>query len=286
MISDARVCINYNLKMGRVIFRTIVSSPHEALFVYLNWLELGEVVDVFAITEADVTHTGQHRDFVFEKFTSPDMNSSPKVKYLPCIIDTQKLETSRNPESFHSNEQLIRNAFAEELKLQENDIVISCDADEVLFKKRIAFLVWKVRIGKIFAESYCLRLHQIIYRFKYNWIDCDFRGPTVSRASYFIKKEKPQWRYEGRFTLKKSGTHFSWVMPIEDMLKKIHNYAHSSEYEHLANIESLRRMVKDLKYPFEPNRKFTIVKQKNLRSSIYPASLRKLESLISQDLLE
>jgi hypothetical protein len=249
-------------------------------------LELSEIVDVFVVAEADVTHTGLYRERTFEEFINADMKSSPKFKYLPCVIDKRKIRTTRDPESFHSNEQLIRNAFAEELNLQEYDIVISCDADEVLFKRRIAFLVWKVKVGKMFAQSYCLRLNQIIYRFKYHWKDCDFRGPTVSRAGYFMKKERPQWRYEGRFTLKKSGTHFSWVMSIEDMLNKIQSYAHSSEFEHLANIKSLRSMVDELKYPFEPNRKFTVVKQRTLGARVYPKSLRKLEKSISQDLLE
>jgi hypothetical protein len=271
--------------MSRVILRTIVSSPHEIDFVRLNWLELKDLVDVFLITEADVTHSGIARDAIFESYIPEEMKDCPKVKYVFCKIDKSKIKTEKTPENFHENEQLIRDCFRSSLKLEEDDIVISCDADEVLFKNRINMLIKKVRFGKPFAESYCLRLFQIIYRFTYFWKDCDFRGPTVSTARFFLKQDKPQWRYEGRFTLIKSGTHFSWVMGLEDMLKKIRNYAHSSEFEHLANLNSLNAMVQDLTYPFEPQRNFTIVKQKNLRTRIYPKSLAKTEESISQELI-
>lgn len=272
--------------MSRVIFRTIVSSPHELNFVYLNWLELRDLVDVFLITEADVTHSGVLREPAFVNSIPREMRDCPKVKYSFCTIEKEKVHSEKSPENFHSNEQLIRDSFRSVLKIEDNDIVISCDADEVLFKGRVKLLIKKVRFGRPFAESYCLRLFQVIYRYSYYWKDCDFRGPTVSTARFFLRQSKPQWRYDGRFTLIKSGTHFSWVMSFNDMLKKIRSYAHSSEFEHLANLESLSAMVKDLKYPFEPKRNFTIVKQKNLRTRIYPNSLAVIENSLPKDLIK
>lgn len=272
--------------MGRVILRTMVSSPHEAFFVYLNWLELREIVDIFLITEADVTHSGVRREVQFYSSICEEMKSDPKVIYAPIHIDESDIRKESTPENFHANEQKIRDGFRKVFDLEDDDIVISCDADEVLFGNRIKVLLGKTRFGWPFAESYCLRLHQIIYRFRYYWSDCDFRGPTVSKASYFINQSTPQWRYSGRFTLIKSGTHFSWVMSSQDMLKKIKSYAHSAEFEHLANLDSLSAMVRDLKYPFEPDRKFTIKKQKDFKSKIYPKSLRRVYDTIARELIE
>jgi hypothetical protein len=112
----------------------MVSSPHEAIFVYLNWLELREIVDIFLITEADVTHSGARHKAQFYSSICEEMKSDPKVIYEPIHIDEGDIRKEATPENFHANEQKIRDGFRKVLKLENDDIVISCDADEVLLE--------------------------------------------------------------------------------------------------------------------------------------------------------
>ena len=50
----------------------------------------------------------------------------------------------------------------------------------------------------------------------------------------------------------------SWVMPIDDMLKKIYSGAHT-KYHHLGKREILEKAIEDKKYIFDLKRPFKII---------------------------
>lgn len=258
--------------MALIYAKTIVSTKAELLYVSMNLLELRDIVDVFLICESNVSHAGEFVGHHLRDYFISNLNST-KVRFLEMDITLAARKWQGDADDLHYNEQLIRNGFVYHVDLHPDDIVISMDADEVLFKNRIKVLVRRLQRRLQNRESYVLRLNQVIYRLSYKWVDCDFRGPVVAKAGYFLRKSSPQWRYEGFPTFRKSGTHFTWMMNAEDMVRKIKRYSHRVENEKYASVELLSQAVSNRTYPFEPDRPFTIKISRSFEEKYYPKSL-------------
>lgn len=69
------------------------------------------------------------------------------------------------------------------------------------------------------------------------------------------------------------GCHMSWIMPIENMLKKFHQYGHP-EFGKFANKEVLEKAIKDKVYVFDLKRPF-IIDELNLNDKRIPLYLQK-----------
>ena len=67
----------------------------------------------------------------------------------------------------------------------------------------------------------------------------------------------------------------SWVMPIDDMLKKIYSGAHT-KYHHLGKREILEKAIEEKKYIFDLKRPFNI-QELNINDDRIPRALQKLE---------
>ena len=74
-------------------------------------------------------------------------------------------------------------------------------------------------------------------------------------------------------TSKIYGCHMSWVMPIEDMIKKIYSGAHT-KYHHLAKKEILKKAINDKVYIFDLKRPF-IIDELNINDVKIPLYLQK-----------
>ena len=53
------------------------------------------------------------------------------------------------------------------------------------------------------------------------------------------------------------GSHMSWVMPINNMIKKLYSSAHT-KYRHFADKDILEKAINDKIYLFDTNRAFNI----------------------------
>jgi hypothetical protein len=242
----------------------------------MNVDELLDHVDFFLITEANVTHTGANRSYEFlDKHQDELEQLSSKIKCIRMDLREECEFNLSDPQVLHANEQMIRDGFRAYLPLEDDDIVISSDADEVLFGPRVRSILKKLNSSKSATKSYRLRLHQIIFRLDYLWTDCNFQGPVIARAAHFLSHEEPQWRYSGSRTYRKSGTHFSWVMTVEDMIEKISRYSHRVENQRFATPEVLKNAIRERRYLFEPERKCKILVKDSFNSKCYPKSLSK-----------
>lgn len=271
--------------VAKVYAKTIVSSEGELPFVLMNISELEDLVDEFLVCESNITHTGEIREFDFlHKFEEELRITSAKVRTIKMDLGGFTKPWNNSSERLHENEQEIRNGFTRYLSLNEDDIVISMDADEVIHGNRAKKFI-RLLNRKFFPRtSYVLRLHMVIYKISYNWINCNFQAPVICRAKHFLKVDSPQWRYSGSRTIFKSGTHFTWLMTPSEMVGKILKYSHRKENEKFADQNVLRIAIQDKKYPFEPDRPFRIIERK-LNSRIYPKSLSKYINYFQSDLI-
>jgi len=271
--------------VSKVYAKTIVSSAGELPFVLMNISELVDLVDEFLVCESNITHTGESRSFSFlDTFEADLKNISDKIQPVRMNLEPYTSPWGDSSEILHRNEQEIRNGFTKYVKLNGDDIVISMDADEIIHANRARKFIKLLNRKVLPRTSYVLRLHMIIYKISYNWVNCNFQAPVICKAIHFMHQDSPQWRYSGARTILKSGTHFTWLMTPSEMVDKILKYSHRKENEQFANMEMLRKAIDNKQYPFEANRPFRIL-ERNLNSRVYPKSLSKYISMFNSEVV-
>lgn len=249
----------------KTYLRIIFSSEHETPFLKMNLQESWNFVDQVVIYEANRTHTGEPRDFLFPRIKDklPSVFFK-KINYLPDDISSL-VKQSLIGEEMHENERVIRSRFSKLINLKPDDIVVALDADEIIRREIYPLLRKKLDTYSIWK----LPLHQFFYRMNYLWSNITFWGPNACVASHYLNLDKPIWRDEGRTFPVMCGSHFSWQLTIDQMLHKLQTYAHRDLYGHLAKREILEAAILEKSYPFEPERPFNILELDPLKEKAY-----------------
>jgi len=243
------------LKKPRVYLKMYIYSPHEVKFVRLNVREASCHVDKVIVCEFSHTHVGSERKFIFGKYLDTfSKEEREKILYLPCDISDQ-VTHAENSDEVHRIERLMRGYFASQINLHDRDIVISVDADEIIFSHCYNDIL--SHIG-YFNKALKLQLYQFFYRVNYLWENETFIAPTACRAGFYKGQYPAQWRYDGELLPRYVGCHFSWCMSVDEMLEKMKVYSHHYDYRYLAKREILEEAIKHKTYPFAPERDFRI----------------------------
>jgi Glycosyltransferase family 17 len=261
-----------------IILRIIVSSSHELPFLRLNIHESNKEVDRILVCEADFTHTGEKRDYIFpELIEKLPIFEREKIEFVPLRLGSFIDWSKKDGDLFHHIENLIRNQFCIERRINPKDIVIAVDADEIIYRESYRWIIRKLTSNfRHSPQSIRLKLHQFFYKLDYLWYNNVFIAPVAANARFFLEKSTPaQWRYEGRISRKFAGCHFSWVMEIEDMLRKLDTYSHHDIYGKFSDMHLLEKSVREKKYPFDENIDFRI-QSIDLDSTIFPKSMDKI----------
>ncbi len=231
-----------------IYFKTYFYAPFEIPFLILNLRESYKHIDKFIICEFNYTHTGIKRDYIWEqhkhKFPEELMD---KVIYLKIDMSKIAKYAYNNESVIHGiNEPYMRGSFVKYLKLQNNDIIISTDADEIIYGEKLSDIFKEVNKH----DSICLTLNQFFYRVNYWWKSKPFRAPTVAKYGTYKRKFPNQWRYQGKEFGRIAGCHFSWCMTAKEMLHKMKCYSDSPKYRHLEKLEILENAIETRTYPF------------------------------------
>jgi hypothetical protein len=244
-----------------IYFRTLFSAPSEIKFLKLNLAESFDYIDRFIICEFNRTHIGTKRELIFEKyidlFTEQERK---KILYIGADVSELIIDAKNNPDlAHHHNEKIIRGYFASQVDLNDEDIVFSVDADEIVFRQYYEPIIQRLNnTSWPFTKSILLPMFQFYYRINYLWKNLTSTHAVACKASVFNKKYPSHWREKGRKYPKIVGCHFSWCLTIDEMIQKLGMYAHHHEYAHLAKREILEDAVRNKKYPFDPKRDFRI----------------------------
>ena len=122
---------------------------NEKELVELRVKYLHEVVDIFVVVEANITHQGKKKDWNFPKILKNNLNEfSDKIQYHQLNIDLEKI---KNEESWiignikgddaHRIDNFQRNYIKTACKKFSNeDILIISDVDEIPSKEKIKFI--------------------------------------------------------------------------------------------------------------------------------------------------
>lgn len=243
-----------------VYIKTIFSAANEVKYIKLHLAESLEYVDKVIVCEFDHTHTGKSRELIFSKymqdgtFTEEELD---RIIYLPGRVGKNVKRSDNNAKTMHNNEKLFRGYFARHIKLDPNDIIISVDADEIIFKRYYEYILSHFKDKKA-NPVLQLKLYQFFYKPTYLWVDKIVIAPTVCKVKHNRFRYPAQWRQEGEILDEIVGCHFSWQLTITEMIEKLSNYAHAADYGHLAKREILVDAVRNKKYPFNPSVDFRI----------------------------
>lgn len=178
-------------------------AEEDAFQVRLTMLD--ELVDVFVVVEADVTHQGDAKPYRFpERF-----RDHPKVRWVPVEL------TAETPWG-RENEQrrAMRDAIAE--FADPDDTVVFSDCDEI----------WDVRLlghaGPVIARM-DFRLFSVLWQYSTDW--------PGSIAGVWGRVGGLDWQAlrDSRWELERvvSGWHLSWMGDDEARVGKLRSFAHT-----------------------------------------------------------
>jgi len=262
-----------SISMRKIFVKTTFSAPHEIKYLKLQLRELYNYIDGFIICECNRTHIGTKRELIFTKYLDQfDAHLEKKIIYLPIDLSGRVMFSETDPNIIHNkNEKMIRGCFINEMNLDDQDIIVSVDADEIIFGRELPNIIRKINI---FRPAVQLRLYQFFYKINYLWKNKEFIAPTVCYVKYYKNIFPANWRYDGKVLSGYHGCHFSWCMSIKEMITKLSYYGHHNDYGHLADEKILNDAVTHKTYPFNEKELFNIEVLDILKSKeMYPEEI-------------
>ena len=258
-------------------------SQHELPFIIANLHEGFEYIDKLILYEYNFTHTGITKEYEIEKVLHLiPQHLQSKLVYKKIDL-TQYIEYAINDENIcHQINENIQRSWLfndKDIILNDDDIIIDIDIDEIIYKQCYEALIKEIQHSNV---PISIKLNQFFFKNTYLWSNLIFDAPAIYKYSMVkdIKKnvkgiQCKYQRYCHRKTSNIYGCHMSWVMPINDMLKKIKSGAHT-KYHHLGKYEILEKAIKEKKYIFDLNRPFNIV-ELDIKDHRIPFTLQKNE---------
>jgi hypothetical protein len=253
-----------------IYLKTYFYVGHEIKWLIMNLIESYDHIDKFIICEHNRTHTGEPRDLIFNKYLSEFPEKlRKKLLYLPCDISKYTVDAYEDEAAIHRiNEPVMRSFFMKKFSFGDDDIIISIDADEILYREAYDYILRTVQE----IELVRLNLHQFFYKTTYFWEGKDFISPIAAKYKIFKDNFPCNWRDVGPVLPKKVGCHFSWCMTPEEMVYKLHTYSHP-RYRFCADRALLEKAIENKEYPFDPNVDFNI-RELKLDDDILPTCMK------------
>lgn len=212
--------------------------------------ELDSVVDVFVIYESSCTFSGLNKPLVFDskvkqrpefvKFIHKIRNIKEDLTPEECV---KRTHSGFSPE--HSSRRNLFDAVREVGGARDGDLLHWSDLDEIPSLDSIRLLK-----ECEFGDRIHLQLDTYLYSFEWRrWPDYVFRS-TVSVLGRSISDSDiiKRFTYITDVMLGDAGWHCSWCLrSIDDILSKMHSYAHNDRLDHdptsLTNRDKIKEKV-------------------------------------------
>lgn len=238
----------------------------ELMLLEIRLKELYSIVDKFILVEATHTHSGKPKRLYYDEVKNNEVFAPFRDKITHIIYKEQM-----QPDRF-ANDRNQRNAIALGLTAAEpDDIIIITDADEiinhetVLSIKRLGVHIqdYSVRNDNfIEGGTVCYKPTRLQTRLFYYYFNCranqDWIFPVTCRFKDFTTADKLRM---GIWTNVKSfcGWHFSYLVPPEQIPKKLEAFAHAEfDTDYFKDTDRLRKCIDANEDIFERGMKFSI----------------------------
>jgi len=232
-----------------VYLKTIFTKKSELDLIRIQILEIGHIIDNIILIEPSFNHNGSSRELIgFSDLFDLDQNLINKIIYV-VVPKFDFIKFSKEAKKHHYYETITRGFFAKQLNLKNSDIIISTDADEILYENIVSDYIKKLKNSYFPIKRYVFDLYQFFYKYTLYSNTHSFIAPGIYHyGSRFLEidfylKGYINWRYKGKIVKGKCGVHFSWIQPIEDLIYKALNWSHSSEFS--LNETEIRDKIRD-----------------------------------------
>lgn len=243
--------------------------------------EAKDFVDQIIVTEFDETHSGLPRKFIFDSVYDSFRRDFPQLVYLQGSQLDGVVRNAKRPDQHHHNETLMRGWFARQLPMKKSDVIFSTDADEILYRSTYR---WVADHFSSWSYGVRFRLHQFFYRPNYLWLGKEFVAPVALKFGGYSWRYPNNWRYQGRTLDGFWGVHFSWCIPIDEMVSKVKNYSHAAEFRHLDKKEFFKVARDERRYIFDEEEEFLIVPL-SASNKLLPDSFSTYRHLLAHEVL-
>lgn len=265
----------------------------DLLSVRLDYLS--SVVDYFVIVEANFTHQGEAKGFIFKENQEKFKDFADKIIYVE-LSEMPDLSSSLKDDD--GNKWLLENYQRDQIlkgikDAKENDIVLISDVDEIpshqmilSYKNANADEIWVAEMYMMYYFANCLNVREPIWR----------NGTRIGRM-HLLKNPnqflppKPYYRYsqsgkptyfrfcKGQF-VSNGGWHFSYCGSAENIKLKLRSIAE----QHLDNTASVteieRRIMKNEDVLGRADYKYIIFKPSKFIHTLLLEHLNKRPTLL------
>ena len=211
----------------------------ELMLLEIRLKELSPVVDKFVLVEATHTHSGWPKPLYYDDVKDNEIFGPYKNKITHLVYDPYVFAQDR-----FANDRNQRNYIALGLEnAQPDDIIIVSDIDEIVDHRAVALM----------KDYHCpvhLRMKLFYYFFNcranQDWLYSAFcRFKNYSDADS-LRLGKPD------AVITNAGWHFSYLVPPEDIPKKLEAFAHAEfDTDYHKNTDRLKKCVENNEDIFE-----------------------------------
>jgi len=240
--------------MSRIVDCTIFNDEIDLLLARMEYLY--DAVDEFIIVESNYTHSGLKKHLNYPTHYSRFSKFKKKINYAPFIVDpiqfgltADTVVTEFNPLSPHwGMEHAQRDFITEGAKfLNDDDIVLVCDADEIPNKAVFADLTEYVAI----SGTVSLEMKMVHYNLGYMGNDV-WHGPFATTAKT-LRTNTPttlRWGWHNYMKAAQAGWHLVNFGGPKRIINKLESFAHQElnrpEYKDVKMIEFRIKNMNDL----------------------------------------
>lgn len=216
-------------------------APVIDAFIFFNEAELcelrlrllGPVVERFVVVEADATHSGSRRDFMFPGLLEGPLRAyREKILYYPMHLDLTGLDFSVRPSACDADSAALklenrhRSGIDEACRdFDEASLVVISDADEIPDPNALAM----VSASPEMIEKEAIALQQYLFYYKLTHLQVqDWRGSVVTTVAR-LHARGAQWHRDRRWELahlERAGWHLSYFGGSARVRLKIESFCH------------------------------------------------------------
>jgi len=208
-------------------------------FTFLNELELLElrlmtldkITDYFVIVEANQTHSGVPREYLFEKNTHLFEKFLPKIRYIKTVLPTSDPRRSWENENFQRNEIMRGIGDAD-----PDDFIMISDLDEIPNPEGVLDGINNKNWDKFILEQ------KLTYYYVNNVGGQNWHGTVVTKRKNIVSPQqcRDADRRNPSCVILEGGWHYSYLGDVDKIKQKMDSYA-----EHTEVVQSFGTYVKD-----------------------------------------
>ncbi len=231
------------------------------LLFNLRFNVLKDFVDYFVVCEANKTHTGNYKDYNFDKKFLEKYGD--KIIYIK-VDDLPEIKI-KGKNDYQLLKIQMERLFQGITKAEPDDLIVFSDEDEIPEPKSIInFKANDFKFGFFLQNMYYYKLNILgLDEGNGNWA-----GSRICKKkhlkSFFdlrmLKKKNlnyPFWRIDKEKSIQLiqgGGWHFTYLMKPEEISKKIENMAHTEfNKEKFKDVSAIKKKINDLIDPFGRN---------------------------------